>query len=77
MIYDEVSVNNEEQKMFIKLTGARVPSSVFVKVDNIILIDSKTLDDNEAATAVFVEGRERCFIVQETPEQIMEMIEKC
>ena len=58
--------------MFIQLTG-RSNTPVFIRTDRIEVIDGVTVD-GEDVTAVGIAGREGCFTVQETPEQIMEML---
>jgi hypothetical protein len=79
MIYDEVSVNNEEQKMFIKLNGAgEVKEPLYILPHQIYMMGVGIGDDGETKfTAVHIKGNEGYAPVQETPEQIMEMIEKC
>lgn len=61
--------------MFIKLTG-RSNTPVVIRADIIEVIDGVTVN-GEDFTGVGITGREGHFAVRETPEQIMEMIEKC
>jgi len=61
--------------MFIKLTGM-TDTPVIIRADRIQILDGVTVD-GEDFTAVCVIGKEGSFAVRETPEQIMEMIEKC
>ena len=61
--------------MFIKLTG-RINTPVVIRADRIEVIDGVTVE-GEDFTALVITGRDEHFIVRETPEQIMEMIEKC
>lgn len=61
--------------MFIKLTGAKSGQSVFILMETIQVIDRFEGDKDGKMTAVCVKDREGFIGVQETPEQIMEMIE--
>ena len=61
--------------MFIKLTG-RSNTPVLIRTDRIEVIDGVTIE-GEDFTGVGLMGKEGHFVVRETPEQIMEMIEKC
>lgn len=61
--------------MFIKLTGIS-NTPVVIRADIIEVIDGVTVN-GEDFTGVGITGREGHFAVRETPEQIMEMIEKC
>ena len=62
--------------MFIKLTGIS-NTPVVIRADIIEVIDGVTVNGEEDFTGVGITGREGHFAVRETPEQIMEMIEKC
>lgn len=54
--------------MFIKLTGLKNDSSVFIRIDRIDVIDKIDIE-------IMLQDREGIIAVKETPEQIMEMIE--
>lgn len=61
--------------MFIKLTGFGTHKPVFVIGDDVCVIDpGRTFDGNEC-TGICVRDTLGNFLVKETPEQIMEMIE--
>lgn len=60
--------------MFIKLTGANGGSPVVVRPELISVITLE-VNETETHTNFAVENVAGYFMVQETPEQIMEMIE--
>ena len=60
--------------MFIKLTGANDGSPVVVRPELISVITLE-VNETETHTNFAVENVAGHFMVQETPEQIMEMIE--
>mgnify|MGYP000868724555 CR=1 FL=1 len=63
--------------MFIKLTGFGTHKPVFVMGGDVCVIDPGCTFDGNECTGVCVRGTQGNFlVVKETPEQIMEMIEK-
>lgn len=64
---------------FIRLNGAgEVKKPLYILPHQIHILGVGIRDDGETKfTAVHIKGNEGCIPVQETPEQIVEMIEKC
>ena len=62
--------------MFIKLTGHKNGSAVILLISRIIALDGAVNQDGVAYTEINLDGAPNTlFAVEETPEQIMEMIQ--
>lgn len=61
--------------MFIKLTGRGTHKPVFVIGGDVCVIDPGCTFDGNECTGICIRGIQGSFLVKETPEQIMEMIE--
>lgn len=63
--------------MFVKLTGHKTNQPIFSLISRILAIGGVTTDANIfIRTEILIEGYDDKINVRETPEQIMEMMEK-